>query len=56
MPLAFALSIKLYNVALALAPRDVLLNSQFLRPTTTGLMARSARLLSMAIRHLLDSE
>jgi hypothetical protein len=44
--LAFAVSIKLYKTELALAPSGRLENNQFFRPTTTGLIALSTKLLS----------
>lgn len=43
--LALAVSTILYTTALALAPRTVVLNSQFLRPTANGRIAFSAQLL-----------
>lgn len=36
-----------YRIALHFAPRSVLLNSQFLRPTANGLIVFSVRLLSI---------
>lgn len=46
-PLACAVEIIEYKMALHFAPLAVLLKSQFLRPTVNGLIAFSARLLSM---------
>lgn len=47
IPLACAVEIIEYKSALHFAPRSVLLNSQFLRPTVKGLIAFSALLLSI---------
>ena len=46
-PLACAVEIIEYKMALHFAPLAVLLKSQFLPPTVNGLIAFSARLLSM---------
>ena len=51
MPLALAVSIKLYKFALAVAPDWLAENSQFFLPTTNGRIAFSAALLSTVARH-----
>ena len=46
--LALAVSIMLYNLALAVAPLAVLANKKFFLPITKGLIALSAALLSIS--------
>src|SRR3954454_23609016 len=50
MSFAFAVSAKLKQMALALAPASLTEKSQFLRPITFGRIAFSAGLLSISIR------